>query len=184
MGIQTTRSRLAGGGGSVGEASSGVNRPFEAQHEPCRCRYPGLGVAKIARRDKRRRPLHRSGEARYLRHFGEQGDRPQLKLMHKEFVFLLNQCLPVREASRGQEGIAALETVGSLLRPHIAARADFLEAARTGKGVTDVDPKGRRGPGNARPLDGSQPPAPANSSLRMSKARHPPINDLAAARDG
>jgi chromosome partitioning protein len=56
----------------------------------------------------------------------------KLKLMHKEFAFPLNQC----------EGIAALEAVGSLLRPHIAARADFLEAARTGKGVTEVDPKG------------------------------------------
>jgi chromosome partitioning protein len=66
----------------------------------------------------------------------------KLKLMHKEFVFLLNQCPPAREASRVQEGIAALEAVGSLLRPHIAARANFLEAARTGKGVTEVDPKG------------------------------------------
>ena len=64
----------------------------------------------------------------------------KLKLMDKEFVFLLNQCPPVRQ--RVQEGIAALEAVGSLLRPHIAARANFLEAARTGKGVTEVDPKG------------------------------------------
>jgi hypothetical protein len=68
----------------------------------------------------------------------------KLKLMHKEFVFLLNQCPPVREASRVRKGIAALETVGSLMRPHIAARADFLEAMRTGKGVTEVDPKGTK----------------------------------------
>ncbi|HXN88567.1 MAG TPA: ParA family protein [Methylocella sp.] len=66
----------------------------------------------------------------------------KLKLMHKEFVFLLNQCPPFREASHVQKGIAALEAVGSLLRTHIAARANFLEAARTGKGVTEVDPKG------------------------------------------
>ena len=66
----------------------------------------------------------------------------KLKLMDKAFVFLLNQCPPVREASRVQEGIAALEAVGPLLRPHIAARADFLDAARTGKGVTEVDPNG------------------------------------------
>jgi chromosome partitioning protein len=66
----------------------------------------------------------------------------KLKLMRKEFVFLLNQCPPVREASRVQQGIAALEAVGSHLRPHIAARANFLEATRTGKGVTEVDPKG------------------------------------------
>jgi chromosome partitioning protein len=63
----------------------------------------------------------------------------KLKLMGKEFIFLLNQCPPARQ--RGQS-IAAFEAVGSLLRPHVAARADFLEAARTGKGVTEVDPKG------------------------------------------
>ena len=65
-----------------------------------------------------------------------------LKLMNKEFVFLLNQCPSLRQASRVQEGIAALEAVGALLRPHIAARAAFLEAARTGKGVTEIDSKG------------------------------------------
>jgi chromosome partitioning protein len=64
----------------------------------------------------------------------------KLKLMGKEFIFLLNQCPPARQ--RAQEGIAALEAVGALLRPHIRARADFLDAARTGKGVTEVDPKG------------------------------------------
>ncbi|MGH6830598.1 MAG: AAA family ATPase [Methylocella sp.] len=66
----------------------------------------------------------------------------KLKLMGKEFVFLLNQCPPVPESSRVRKCIAALEAVGALLPPHIAARADFLEAARTGKGVTEVDPKG------------------------------------------
>jgi chromosome partitioning protein len=64
----------------------------------------------------------------------------KLKLMGKEYIFLLNQCPPARQ--RVQQSIAALEDVGSLLRPHIVARADFLEAARTGKGVTEVDPKG------------------------------------------
>lgn len=66
----------------------------------------------------------------------------KLKLMGKEFVFLLNQCPPSRQASNGQEGIDALEAVGPLIRPHIATRAGFLEAARTGKGTTEVDPKG------------------------------------------
>ena len=56
--------------------------------------------------------------------------------------FLLNQCPPAREASSVQNSITALEAVGALLRLHIAARADFLEAAHTGKGVTEVDPKG------------------------------------------
>jgi chromosome partitioning protein len=64
----------------------------------------------------------------------------KLKLMGKEFIFLLNQC--PRTNQRVQEGIAALESVGALLRPHIRASADYLEAARTGKGVTEVDPKG------------------------------------------
>ena len=64
----------------------------------------------------------------------------KLKLSGKEFIFLLNQCPPARQLA--QQSIAALEAVGALLRPHIRARADFLEAARTGKGVTEVDPKG------------------------------------------
>ncbi|MGH6796450.1 MAG: AAA family ATPase [Methylocella sp.] len=64
----------------------------------------------------------------------------KLKLMGKEFIFLLNQCPAAGQ--RVQEGIAALEAVGALLFPYISARADFLEAARTGKGVTEVDRKG------------------------------------------
>ncbi|MGH6840331.1 MAG: AAA family ATPase [Methylocella sp.] len=64
----------------------------------------------------------------------------KLKLMGKEFIFLLNQCPPANQ--RVRESIAALESVGALLRPHIRARADFIEAARSGKGVTEVDPKG------------------------------------------
>jgi chromosome partitioning protein len=64
----------------------------------------------------------------------------KLKLMGKEFIFLLNQCPPARQIA--QQSIAALEAVGFLSRPHIRARADFLEAARTGKGVTEVNPKG------------------------------------------
>ncbi|MGH6813857.1 MAG: ATPase, partial [Methylocella sp.] len=64
----------------------------------------------------------------------------KLRLMGKEFIFLLNQC--PRANHRVQEGVAALEAVGALLRPYIRARADFLEAARTGKGVTEVDRKG------------------------------------------
>jgi chromosome partitioning protein len=66
----------------------------------------------------------------------------KLKLMDKEFVFLLNQCPRARQASHIQEGIAALEAIGKLFRPYIRARAAFQDAARTGKGVTEVDPKG------------------------------------------
>ncbi len=66
----------------------------------------------------------------------------KLRLMDKQFVFLLNQCPPTREALRVQEGITALQAIGTLLRPHIRARAIFLEALERGKAVTEVDPKG------------------------------------------
>jgi len=66
----------------------------------------------------------------------------KLRLMDKQFVFLLNQCPPTREALRVQEGVAALQAIGTLLRPHIRARAIFLEALERGKAVTEVDPKG------------------------------------------
>jgi chromosome partitioning protein len=62
--------------------------------------------------------------------------------MDKQFVFLLNQCPPTREALRVQEGVAALQAIGTLLRPHIRARAIFLEALERGKAVTEADPKG------------------------------------------
>lgn len=62
--------------------------------------------------------------------------------MNNECVFLLNQCPPAGQASHVQKGIAALEAVGVVLRSHVRAGADFLEAAHTGKGVTEVDQKG------------------------------------------
>jgi chromosome partitioning protein len=65
----------------------------------------------------------------------------RLKLMDKEFVFLLNQC-PARQAQRVQDAVAALSSIGPILRPHIAARATFLDAAARGKGVTEIDSAG------------------------------------------
>jgi chromosome partitioning protein len=41
-----------------------------------------------------------------------------------------------------QEGVAALEAIGTLLRPDIHTRSTFLDAAEKGKGVTELDPKG------------------------------------------
>lgn len=67
----------------------------------------------------------------------------KLRLMDKDFVYMLNQCPPVRKAAIVQEAIVVLESTGPLLRPHIHARGDFLEAARTGKGVTEINAKGR-----------------------------------------
>ena len=66
----------------------------------------------------------------------------KLKLLDKQFAFLLNQCPNLRRASREQQGVAAFEAIGTLLRPHIHARSAFLDAAEKGKGVTEVDPKG------------------------------------------
>jgi chromosome partitioning protein len=67
----------------------------------------------------------------------------RLKLMDKEFVFLLNQCPPARQASRVQNALAALSPIGPVLRPCISAGAVFLDAASKGKGVTELDSKGK-----------------------------------------
>ena len=66
----------------------------------------------------------------------------KLKLMDKEFVFLLNQCPRVRDDPFLRESAAALEATGSLLRPHIRARNVYLDAARMGRGVTKIEPRG------------------------------------------
>lgn len=65
----------------------------------------------------------------------------KLKLMNKEFVFLFNQC-PRAENPQVREGITSLKAIGTLLRPNVRARSVFLDAARTGKGVTEVEPRG------------------------------------------
>jgi hypothetical protein len=73
----------------------------------------------------------------------------------------------------------------SFTAPH--RRAGHLSRSRAHRQGRDRDRSKRRGgAGNARSLDGSQPPAPDNSNLRMRGARHPPIiggNDLAATGD-
>lgn len=66
----------------------------------------------------------------------------RLNLMNKNFAFVLNQCPPRRDALRVKDSIAALETIGALVRPLIGSRAGFMKAAGTGKGVTEIDPKG------------------------------------------
>lgn len=69
--------------------------------------------------------------------------RGKLKTLNKEFAFVLNQCPPMQESQRVQDGAAALEAMGGLLRPMIASRVDFQEAAREGMGVTEIDPNGK-----------------------------------------
>ncbi|MCI0465721.1 MAG: ParA family protein [Beijerinckiaceae bacterium] len=66
----------------------------------------------------------------------------RLNLMNKKFVYLLNQCPPRRSALRVKDGIATLEATGNFVFPCIGSRGDFLEAAASGKGVTEVNPKG------------------------------------------
>ena len=41
------------------------------------------------------------------------------------------------------DGAAALESMGGLLRPLVAARVAYQEAAREGKGTTEIEPDGK-----------------------------------------
>lgn len=68
--------------------------------------------------------------------------RKALKDMKREFVFLLNQCPPAQQSARVEEGAKALEAMGGLITPLIAARVDYQEAARAGLGVTEYNRSG------------------------------------------
>lgn len=57
------------------------------------------------------------------------------------FVFLLNQCPPAQTA-RVQDGVEALEEMGRLISPLIRARVEYPDAARRGRGVTELNPSG------------------------------------------
>jgi chromosome partitioning protein len=61
----------------------------------------------------------------------------------KVTLFLLNQCPPRSQSRRIQKCIAALEAAGPLVAPQIGTSQKFLEAAEKGKGVTEIDRKGR-----------------------------------------
>ncbi|MCL2452298.1 MAG: ParA family protein [Alphaproteobacteria bacterium] len=66
----------------------------------------------------------------------------KMKLMNKEFAFLLNQCPSTRNNLHMQESISSLESIGNLFYPYIHQREVFLDAISAGKGVTEVDPNG------------------------------------------
>lgn len=68
--------------------------------------------------------------------------RKTLREMKREFVFLLNQCPPAQQTARVEEGAKALEAMGGLITPLIAARVDFQESARHGLGVTEYNSNG------------------------------------------
>ncbi len=69
--------------------------------------------------------------------------RGKLKTLSKEYAFVLNQCPALQERQRVLDGAAALEAMGGLLRPLVASRVDYQEAAREGMGVTEIDANGK-----------------------------------------
>ena len=68
--------------------------------------------------------------------------RTALEEIGAKFVFLLNQCPPAQQTARVQDGVEALEEMGGLISPLILARVDYQEAARHGRGVTELNPYG------------------------------------------
>ena len=68
--------------------------------------------------------------------------RTALEEIGARFVFLLNQCPPARQTARVQDGVEALEEMGGLISPLILARVDYQDAARRGRGVTELNPSG------------------------------------------
>jgi chromosome partitioning protein len=68
--------------------------------------------------------------------------RTALEEIGAQFVFLLNQCPHAQQTARLQDGVEALEEIGGLISPLILARADYQEAARLGRGVTEMNSHG------------------------------------------
>lgn len=68
--------------------------------------------------------------------------RARLDEVRAEFVFVLNQCPLAQRSARVRDGVEALEEMGGLISPLILARADYQEAARRGRGVTELNPRG------------------------------------------
>jgi chromosome partitioning protein len=75
--------------------------------------------------------------------WSSEATRGRIKTMMKDYVFLLNQCPSSRETQRVLDGAAAIEAMGGLLRPLIASRVDYQEAAREGMGVTELSEDGK-----------------------------------------
>jgi chromosome partitioning protein len=62
--------------------------------------------------------------------------------MRADYVFVLNQCPPAQQTARVEEGAAALEAMGGLITPLVLSRVDYQEAARQGRGVSEIHPTG------------------------------------------
>ena len=69
--------------------------------------------------------------------------RGKLKTLSKDYAFILNQCPAMQESQRVLDGAAALESMGGLLRPLVANRVAYQEAAREGMGTTEIEPDGK-----------------------------------------
>lgn len=68
--------------------------------------------------------------------------RAAIEAIGGEFVFLLNQCPPARQSAHVRDGVETLEEMGELICPPIPTRVDYQEAARRGRGVTELNPDG------------------------------------------
>jgi chromosome partitioning protein len=68
--------------------------------------------------------------------------RESLEGIGAEFVFLLNQRPPAGQTARVQDCVETLAEMGELISPLILTRADYQEAARCGRGVTEFNPSG------------------------------------------
>jgi chromosome partitioning protein len=73
--------------------------------------------------------------------WSSEATRGRLKTVGKDYAFVLNQCPAMQESQRVNDGAGALEAMGGLLRPFIGSRVDYQEAARDGKGVTEIEGK-------------------------------------------
>jgi chromosome partitioning protein len=67
--------------------------------------------------------------------------RTAIEEIGAKFVFLLNQC-PLAQTARVLDGVEALEEMGGLISPLILARVEYQDAARRGRGVTELNPSG------------------------------------------
>jgi chromosome partitioning protein len=73
---------------------------------------------------------------------GSARTRAALEEIGAEFVFLLNQCPPGQQTACVQDAVEALQELGELIAPLMLTRADYQEAARRGRGVTELNPRG------------------------------------------
>jgi chromosome partitioning protein len=66
----------------------------------------------------------------------------QLRLLGRQFAFVLNQCNATTQA-RTLDAATALVSTGALAPSMVATRSDFLDSMTTGQGVTELAPKGK-----------------------------------------